>query len=79
MRGPAVAFAMMAERRDRQIAKRQQAVASNARVRATAWFNAAAANFNLGRTAPAREFAEKLTEDQQFGARAREPLARLQR
>ena len=65
------------ERRDRQIAKREQMIASNARMRATAWFNAAAANYNLGRKDEARAFAEKLTGDQQLAARAQDLLNQL--
>jgi hypothetical protein len=65
------------ERRDRQIARREQQLLSNARMRANAWFNAAASNFNLGRKDDARVFAEKLTEDTQFAGRAQELLLRL--
>jgi tetratricopeptide (TPR) repeat protein len=65
------------ERRDRQIARREQQLAANTRMRANAWFNAAAANFNLGRKDEARVFAEKLIEDMQFAGRAKELLLRL--
>jgi tetratricopeptide (TPR) repeat protein len=65
------------ERRDRQIAKRDQMIATNSRMRATAWFNAAAANYNLGRQGEAREFAQKLVGDQQFGPRVQDLLDRL--
>jgi tetratricopeptide (TPR) repeat protein len=64
-------------RRDRQIVKREQQITSNARMRANAWFNAAAASFNLGRGADARRFAEKVTDDPQFGVRARDLILRL--
>jgi len=65
------------ERRDRQIAKRDQMIANNARMRATAWFNAAAASYNLGRQGEARAFAEKLVDDRQFATRAEDLLKRL--
>jgi hypothetical protein len=65
------------ERRGRQIARREATIAGNARMRATAWFNAAAASYNLGRRDDARLFAEKLTADEQFGERARSLLSTL--
>ena len=65
------------ERRARLIARREQQLASGARMRATAWFNAAAANFNLSRSDEARRFAEKVADDVQFGERARTLLERL--
>jgi hypothetical protein len=46
-------------------------------MRATAWFNTAAACFNLSRHAEARQYAERVTDDPQFGPRARDLLARL--
>lgn len=68
---------MAADRRERIIARREQQLATDARLRATAWFNAAAANFNLSRTDEARRFAEKLADDAQLGERARLLLQRL--
>jgi tetratricopeptide (TPR) repeat protein len=68
---------MAPERQARLIARREQQVAGNARMRAVAWFNAAAANFNLARGAEARRFAEKLAGDSFFGERARTLLERL--
>jgi tetratricopeptide (TPR) repeat protein len=68
-----------AVKRDRQIARREQQIASNGRMRANAWFNAAAASFNLGRASEARSFAEKVVDDTQFGERARALIARLSR
>jgi tetratricopeptide (TPR) repeat protein len=65
------------QRRDRQVARREATIAGNARMRATAWFNAAAASYNLGRKDDARSFAERVAEDQQFGERARDLLGRL--
>jgi len=66
-------------KRDRQITKREQQIAANARMRANAWFNAAASSFNLGWGADARRFAEKIADDAQFGERARDLIARLAR
>ncbi len=68
---------MAPERRTRLIARREQQLASGARMRATAWFNAAAANFNLSRSDDARRFAQKVADDAQFGERARTLLERL--
>lgn len=66
-----------AARKARKIARREQQIANGRRLLATSWFNIAAASFNLSRPADARQYAEKLTGDQQFGDRARELLARL--
>jgi tetratricopeptide (TPR) repeat protein len=66
------------ERRERRIARREQQLAVNARMRATAWFNAAVAYFNLGQRDQARRFADKVVDDQQFTARVREMLRRLE-
>jgi hypothetical protein len=63
----------------RQIGKREQEIASGARMRATCWFNAAMASFNLARPADARRYADKVAADEQFGDRARELLTRLAR
>lgn len=68
---------MTEERRARQVSRREQQLANDARMRATAWFNAAAANFNLSRGDEARRFAEKLVADPYFGERARQLLGRL--
>jgi hypothetical protein len=35
------------------------------------WLNLAANYFNVGRSTDARSFAEKVIDDEQFGARAR--------
>jgi tetratricopeptide (TPR) repeat protein len=61
----------------RQIARREDQIATNARMQVTAWFNTAVAMFNLGRHAEARTFAMKVVDDQQFGDRARALLPRL--
>ena len=42
---------------------------------ATSWFNIAVAYYNLSRKAEARQFAEKVADDEQFGERAREILS----
>ena len=68
---------MADDRRARQVARREQQLASDARMRATVWFNAAAANFNLSRPAEARRFAEKVATDEQFGERARTLLEQI--
>jgi len=65
------------ERKDRQIAKREQQIATNRRRIVTSWFNTAVGYFNLSRTDEARRFAEKVADDEQFGERARDLLARI--
>ena len=44
---------------------------------ATAWFDTAVASYNLSRKADAQQYAEKVVDDEQFGARAREILSRV--
>ena len=66
-------------RKARQIARREQQIAAAVRMRATCWFNAAVANFNLSKPVEARRFAEMVSADEQFGERARDLLARLAR
>jgi tetratricopeptide (TPR) repeat protein len=66
-----------AERRDRQIARRERQIAADVRMRATSWFDATAANFNLARWDEARRYADKLVDDQQFADRVHDLLARL--
>jgi tetratricopeptide (TPR) repeat protein len=65
------------ERRERQIAKREQQIATGRRMMATSWFNIAVAYYNLSREDDARQYAEKVSTDEQFGDRARDLLARL--
>jgi tetratricopeptide (TPR) repeat protein len=65
------------ERRQRQIAKREQQIATGRRMMATSWFNLAVASYNLSRRDDARQYAEKVSSDEQFGDRARDLLARL--
>jgi tetratricopeptide (TPR) repeat protein len=64
-------------RQAKQIARREQQLAAQARMRATSWFNTAAACFNLARYMEARQYAMQVTDDPQFGERARDLLSRL--
>jgi tetratricopeptide (TPR) repeat protein len=64
-------------RRTRQIAKREQQIAAAGRMLATSWFNTAIAYYNLSRPTEARQYAEKVLGDEQFGERARDLLSRL--
>ena len=64
-------------RKDRQIARREKAIANGRRMIATSWFNTAVAYYSLSRNDDARQFAEKVVGDEQFGERAREILSRL--
>jgi hypothetical protein len=64
------------ERKTRLIARREQQIASGARMRATALFNAAVASYNLMRSTDALKFAERVANDEQFGERARDIIAR---
>lgn len=68
---------MAEDRRARQIARREQQLASDARMRVTSWFNAAVASVNLSRPADARRFAEKVAADEQFRDRARALLEQI--
>ena len=64
-------------RQARQIRKREGQIASNRRMIVTSWYNTAVGYFSLSRNDDARQFAEKVIGDAQFGERARELLARL--
>jgi tetratricopeptide (TPR) repeat protein len=64
-------------KRERLIASRTLRLSANDRMRAACWFNAAAAHFNVGARDEARVYAEKLLEDERFGARARDLVSRL--
>jgi len=68
---------MAPEKRARQIARRENTLAANARMRATCWFNAAVASFNLKKPDEARKYGEKVAGDEQFGARIKDLLSRL--
>lgn len=66
-----------AERKARQIARREKLIQEAERMIATSWFNTAVAYYNLSRSADARQYAEKVAADEQFGERARDILSRL--
>jgi tetratricopeptide (TPR) repeat protein len=65
------------ERQAKKIARREQYIAKGRRYLATSWFDIAVAYYNLSNPAEARQFAGKVVEDEQFGERAKEILARL--
>ena len=65
------------ERKARQVARREQEIASGRRMRATSWFNTAVSFYNLARRDLARRYAAKVEGDEQFGERARDLLRRL--
>jgi len=65
------------DRQARKIARREQLIVKARRMTATSWFDLAVAYYNLSRKTEARQFAEKVAEDEQFGERARELLTRL--
>ena len=64
-------------RKAAQIARREQQIVEGRRRIATSWFDIAVADFNLSKKDEARQYAEKVSDDEQFGERARELLARL--
>jgi tetratricopeptide (TPR) repeat protein len=66
-------------RKANKIARRELYVAKGRRQLATSWFDIAVAYYNLVRKSEARQFAEKVADDEQFGERARELMARLGR
>jgi tetratricopeptide (TPR) repeat protein len=65
------------ERQARQIARREKRIADGRRMIATSWYNTAVAYYSLSRKDEARQFAEKVAADDQFGERAKEILTRL--
>jgi hypothetical protein len=65
-------------RKQRQIAAREKQIASGIRMRANCWYNGAVASFNLSKKDDAKDFAQRVADDEQLGARARELLARLE-
>jgi tetratricopeptide (TPR) repeat protein len=65
------------ERKAKKIARREQSIATERREMATSWFDIAVAYYNLARGAEARQYAERVLDDEQFGGRAKEILARL--
>jgi hypothetical protein len=60
-----------------KIARREQYIAKGRRYMATSWFDIAVAYFNLSRKTEARQYAEKVVDDELFSDRARELLSRL--
>jgi tetratricopeptide (TPR) repeat protein len=60
-----------------KITRREAYIAKGRRQIATSWFDIAVACYNLSRRAEARQFAEKVVDDQQFGERAKDLLSRL--
>ena len=58
-----------------KIARRELFLAKTRRMTATSWFDIAVAYYNLSRKTEARQFAEKVADDEQFGERAREILS----
>jgi hypothetical protein len=64
-------------RKAAKIARRRQYIEKGRRQMATAWFDTAVACYNLARKSEALQYAEKVADDQQFGARAKEILSRL--
>ena len=62
-------------RKARMIAGREQQAANAIRMRASCWFNGAVANYNMSKKDDARELAQKIADDEQFGERARQLLA----
>jgi tetratricopeptide (TPR) repeat protein len=66
-------------RKTRQIAAREQQIATGIRMRATCWFNAAVGSYNTRKSDDARMFAAKLDGDAQYGDRARDLVSQLPR
>lgn len=64
-------------RKESKIKRREQYIAKGRRQIATSFFNVAVASYNLQRGAEARSYAEKVLDDEQFGARAKEILSRV--
>ena len=65
------------ERQIRQIRKREEEIAKGRRMTATSWFNIAVSYYSLSRKDEAREYAEKVADDEHFAERARDLLSRL--
>jgi tetratricopeptide (TPR) repeat protein len=65
------------DRQTRQIKRREAEIASNRRLIVTSWYNTAVGYFSLSKKDQAREFAERVIADDEFGERARHLLAQL--
>ena len=64
-------------RKAAKIARREQYIAKGRRQIATSYFDTAVACYNLSRKSEAQQYADKVVDDEQFGARAKEILSRL--
>ena len=64
-------------RKASKIARREQYIAKGRRQIATSYFDTAVACYNLSRKSEAQQYAEKVADDEQFAARAKEILSRL--
>lgn len=64
------------DRKAKQIARREQEIAEGRRRMATSYYDCAVGYFSLKKTDEARQYAEKVADDEQFGARAKEILNR---
>ena len=62
-------------RKARMIAGRERQIGNAIRMRASSWYNGAVAYYNLAKKDEARELAQKIADDEQFGERARQLLA----
>jgi tetratricopeptide (TPR) repeat protein len=65
------------DRQTRQIMRREAEIASNRRMIVTSWYNTAVSYFSLSKKEQAREFAERVITDDEFGERALRLLAQL--
>ena len=65
------------DRQTRQIKRREAEIATNRRLIVTAWYNTAVSYFRLSKKEEARQFAEKVIADDEFGERARQLQMRL--
>ena len=61
-------------RKARMIAGRERQISNAVKMRASCWYNGAVANYNLGKKEAAKELAEKIADDEQFGDRAKQLL-----
>ena len=64
-------------RKEMKVTRREQYIAKGRRQIAMAFYNVAVSSYNLQRKADAREYAEKVAADEQFGRLAKEILSRL--
>jgi hypothetical protein len=62
-------------RKARMIAGRERQISNAVKMRASCWYNGAVANYNLGKKEDAKELAQKIADDEQFGDRAKQLLA----